>query len=132
MHRDVPRRKTRDVRRFGAAIVVAAAVMGLPVTALARQATTAPGSVALIRVVIADGKIVMTPGARAPRGAAALFKFTNKTESTVRFALLGRVSKPIAPHGNGGLVVYLLRRGVFVVTVRLSQSHELKESFIVY
>ena len=95
-------------------------------------ATTAPGSVAPIKVVISEGKVAMNPGASAPRGAAALFTFKNDTGSTARFTLLGRVSKPIAPHGKGGLVVYLLRRGVFVATIKLSSHHNLRETFIVY
>ena len=115
-----------------ALVVASAAMCGTARNAAARQATTAPGAVTTIRVIITDGKIAMTPGANAPRGAAALFSLTNNTASTARFTLLGRVSKPIAPHERGGLVVYLLRRGVFVATIKLSTHRTVRENFIVY
>ncbi len=110
-------------------VVTAVALCG---QASARQATTAPGAVAPIKVVITNGKVAMNPGASAPRGAAALFSFRNDTGSTVSFTLLGRQSKPIAPHGRGGLVVFLLRRGAFVATIKLSPHRTVRETFIVY
>lgn len=113
-------------------LVALVAVGGAARNAGARPLTTAPGSVAPIRVVITEGKIAMNPGASAPRGAAALFSFRNDTSATARFTLLGRVSKPIAPHGRGGLVVYLLRRGAFVATIKLSTHHTVRQTFIVY
>jgi hypothetical protein len=100
--------------------------------AVGARATTAPGSIAPIRVVITNGKVAMNPGASAPRGAAALFTLDNDTASIARFTLLGRVSKPIAPHARGGLVVYLLRRGTFVVTVKLSSHRTVRKTFVVY
>jgi hypothetical protein len=115
-----------------ALIVASVAMCGTARNAAASQATTAPGAVTTIRVVITNGKIAMTPGASAPRGAAALFSLTNNTASTARFTLLGRVSKAIAPHARGGLVVYLLRRGVFVATIELSTHRTVHEQFIVY
>ncbi len=128
-----PRR--RRERALVAVLALAAATAlagGVAGTAAAGQATTAPGSVAPIKVVITEGKVVMNPAASAPRGAAALFTLKNDTGSTVRFTLLGRVSKPIAPHGRGGLIVYLLRRGAFVVTINLSSHHNLRKTFVVY
>jgi hypothetical protein len=130
-----PGRTRRSGRPFLAVVtlvVAAAASCGLASNAAGRQTTTAPGSVAPIRVVITDGKVAMNPGASAPRGAAALFSLKNDTGATARFALLGHVSKPIAPHGRGGLVVFLLRRGSFVVTIKLSSHHTLREPFVVY
>jgi len=88
--------------------------------------------VSTIRVVITEGKVAMSPEASAPRGAAALFTLKNNTASTAHFALLGRVSKAIAPHERGGLVVFLLRRGVFVATITLSTHRTVHENFIVY
>jgi hypothetical protein len=115
-----------------ALVVASAAMCGTARDAAAHQATTAPGAVTTIRVVITDGKIAMTPGASAPRGAAALFSLTNNTGSTARFTLLGRVSKAIAPHARGGLVVFLLRRGVFDATIKLSANRTIRKQFIVY
>jgi len=113
-------------------VVAVAAMGGLTRDAAGSQATTAPGSVAPIRVSITDSKVAMSPGADGPRGAAALFSFKNNTASTARFTLLGRVSKPIAPHGRGGLVVYLLRRGTFVATIELSSHRTVRKVFVVY
>lgn len=113
-------------------VIVVTATGGIAHNAEGRRATTAPGSVAPIRVVITDRKVAISPGASAPRGAAALFSFKNETGSTARFALLGRVSKPIAPHGRGGLVVFLLRRGAFVATIKLSSHRTVRETFVVY
>jgi hypothetical protein len=88
--------------------------------------------VAVIRVVISVDKVAMNENASAPRGAAAEFALQNNTGATVRFAFLGHVSKPIAPHGRGGLIVFLLRRGSFVATIRLSTHRTLRETFVVY
>ena len=83
-------------------------------------------------IVITDLKMTMNPGASAPRGAAALFALKNDTASTARFTLLGHVSKPIAPYGRGGLVVFLLRRGAFVAKIKLSARPTLRETFVIY
>jgi len=112
--------------------IAAAAIAGLAGNAAARPATTAPGSLEIIRVVITAGKVAMDHGASAPRGSAAEFALTNKTGATARFVLLGHASKAIAPHGRGGLIVFLVRRGAFYATIKLSTHHTLRELFVVY
>jgi hypothetical protein len=126
-------RKQTQTRVLVLGLVIAvAAICGTARDAAARQATTSPGSIALIRVVITNGKLAIDHGASAARGASAFFTLKNDTNSTARFAILGRVSKPIAPHGRGRLAVFLDRRGAFTVKVKLSSHGTLHETFVVY
>ena len=115
-----------------ALVIAVAGACAAAENAGARLATTAPGSVARIRVVISAARFTMNEDASAPRGAAAEFLLENDSGATARFALLGHVSRPVAPHSRGGLIVFLLRRGSFIATISLSTHHTLREAFIVF
>jgi hypothetical protein len=125
-------RKQTQTRLLVLGLVIAVAMCGTARNVAARPATTSPGSIALIRVVITNGKVAIDHGASAARGASAFFTLKNDTNSTARFTILGRVSKPIAPHGRGRLAVFLDRRGAFPVKVKLSSHGTLHETFVVY
>jgi hypothetical protein len=100
--------------------------------AAAESLTTAPGGRGFVHVVITDRKIAMDHGASASRGAFIAFLLRNKTDSTARFSLLGKVSSPVPPHGAAKLSIFLARRGAFVAKVKLASHGMLRETFVVY
>jgi hypothetical protein len=126
----VPR--VRVFLRVVAFVLVAAAMSGMARNAAGLQLTTAPGALADIRVVITEHVLEINHGASAPRGSSATFFLQNDTGSIARFLLLGRESKPIAPHASGRFSVFLLRRGAYVAKVELTAHSTLLETFVVY
>jgi hypothetical protein len=74
----------------------------------------------------------MDHGASAARGGSIYLSLRNNARTTARFALLGRVSKPIAPDGTSALLIYLARRGAYVARVELASRRTLRVTFIVY
>lgn len=101
-------------------------------SAVAAPLTTAPGASGFVHVVITDRKIAMDHGASAARGAFIAFLLRNKTGSTARFSLFGKVSAPVPPHGAAKLAIFLARRGAFVAKVKLASHQTLRETFVVY
>ena len=122
----------RLASRFLAFAVAIAVTFGAAGTASAARSTTSPGATTSIPIVITDAKLAVGHGASAARGTYVIFTLRNSSSSTAQFSLLGRVSKPIAPHGRGRLAVFAGRRGAFVAKVKLSSRHILHETFVVY
>jgi hypothetical protein len=113
-------------------LLLAGALLGTASAARAQHATTAPGSLVDIRVIITERGLEMNHDASAPRGATATFLLRNDTGSTVRFVLLGAKSKPLAPHESGRFQLFLPRRGAYDAKVELSPRHTLNTTFVVY
>ena len=126
----VPR--VRVFLRLLAFVLVAAAMSGMARIAAGRQLTTAPGALADIRVVITEHLRRDEPRSERTAGLIATFFLKNDTGSIARFLLLGRVSKPIAPHASGRFSVFLRRRGAYVAKVELAAHGTLLETFVIY
>jgi hypothetical protein len=120
------------LRRFVPCLLLAGALLGTVSSARAQQATTAPGSLVDIRVIITESGLEMSHNASAPRGATATFLLRNDTDATVRFDLLGAKSRSLPPHESGRFQLFLPRRGAYAAKVELSAHHTVSKTFVVY
>jgi len=115
---------------FGAASL--ATFAALSPSALARPATTAPGSPDYVKVSITDRGVTVGNGASASRGDWVIFEITNRSAVPAKLSVLGRTSKPIAPRHHGPLAVFAGKRGAYALVVSLAPNRSLRRTFVVY
>ena len=96
------------------------------------RVTTAPAVVVPIKVVITNSKITVTRGASASRGSSVSFSILNRSSSTAKFSILGKVSKPILPKHRGSLSFVAITRGSFPYVSNSVGHRPLRGTFVVY
>jgi hypothetical protein len=101
-------------------------------TASAAVQTTAPGTKAILPVLITNKAIAVGNSARMPRGVLVTFVVKNESTRNQNFVFLGKRTGTLKPGGKGSFSVLLSRRGIFPYRSTLDDARPFRGLFIVY
>ena len=127
LKRDVTRRIQlwMLVAALGGALTMASSASGHPVT-------TGPGFASSIYVVLTDTGIKVYNQDEEQRGVIVTFGVINLGKKPHNFALLGKKTPIIKPHGRARLVITLLDRGNFIYRSTIDKGAAFRGIFRVY